>query len=284
MNLNAGLEKLFAGRWIAGYYPKDAIDRTKFLNSKGISTLINYLGEDFSNITKVRDAVSTYMELIDQIQYNKICAYISLKPTQIGLCISYNLMLSNYIKIVKHAKSKGIFIWFDMEAPETVNDTIKAYKSAIKYGNTGICIQSYLKRSGRDISELIKKKGKIRLVKGAYHLKTNEVFKSHRQVSHNYRILMEKLIKSSNNFMLATHDSQMIDQAIKLNKKYKKNITFAMLSGIRNKYARYLVEHRHKVSLYVPFGSDWIGFSYRRLIEQRHMKIIVRSLFQSQKI
>jgi proline dehydrogenase len=171
MNVDAEIEKLLAGRWIAGYYAQDAIERTRIFNSHGISTLINFLGEELFDPTKVEKTVSTYVNLIKAIKKNKLDASISLKPTQIGLNISYKLMLSNYLKIAKTAKQNGVFLWLDMEAQDKIDDTIKAYKNAIKYQNTGICIQSYLKRSEADIDDLMSQKAKIRLVKGAYTAK-----------------------------------------------------------------------------------------------------------------
>jgi proline dehydrogenase len=284
MNLNAVLEKFFAGRWIAGYYPKDALEKTKLFNSKGIATLINFLGEDVSNKDQIKEAVGIYTELIHEIKTQKLNSSISIKATQIGLTLNYKLFLSNYLKIVRLAKENSVFVWLDMETPNNVSEIIKAYKTAIHYGNTGICIQSYLERSAKDIENLQKYKAKIRLVKGAYQSKSDIIFKSKREVNHNYVLLMKMLFEKSDQFMIATHDSRIIDLAIKLNKQYKRRVTYAMLNGIRNKYGKYLAVHKQKVAIYIPFGRDWIGFGYRRLLEQRHLSLIIRSLFETQKL
>jgi proline dehydrogenase len=282
VGINSALEKLFAGRWIAGYYPRDALERTKLFNSFGISTLINYLGEDVSKKEQISEAVSTYTDLIQGIRNEKLKAQISIKPTQIGLADNYKLFLSNYLKIVKSAKENGVFVWLDMESPARVDDIIKAYKNAIKYGNTGICIQAYLKRSKYDVKDLMKHKAKIRLVKGAYQIKGDVVLSSKREVNSNYISIMKMLFEQSNDFMIATHDSRIIEEGINLNKKYHKRVTYAMLNGIRNKYAKYLANHKKDMAVYVPFGKDWVGFGYRRLVEQRHISLIVRSLFEKQ--
>jgi proline dehydrogenase len=284
MNINASLEKIFAGRWIAGYYPEDAIERTRLFNSKNISTLVNFLGEDVSRRDQIAEAVAVYINMAKEIRKQKLDASISIKPTQIGLNVSFRLLLSNYLKIVKSAKENKVFVWLDMEAPQHVDDIIKAYKSAIKYGNAGICIQSYLKRSASDIASLQKHKAKIRLVKGAYQVKSDLVFKSRRDVNHSYIELMKKLFDGSSEFMIATHDSRIIEEGIKLNRRYKRKVTYAMLNGIRNKYAKYLTRHKQNVAVYVPFGRDWIGFGYRRLVEQRHIPLIIRSLFETQEL
>ncbi|MGD0728583.1 MAG: proline dehydrogenase family protein [Candidatus Micrarchaeaceae archaeon] len=282
MNLNASIEKLLAGRWIAGYYLEDAVERTKAFNSKGISTIINFLGENVSERKDIIKSVDVYLNLIKEINRQKLDAAISIKPTEIGLLISYKKFLANYLKLVRSSKNNNVFVWLDMEEPEYVTKTINAYKTAAKYGNTGICIQSYLKRSEADILNIIEYKGVIRLVKGAYKVKTNEVFNSKRASNHNYAQLMKLLFKKSSKFTIATHDSRLIEEAIILNKTYKRKVTFAMLNGIRNKYAKHLAGHGQNVSVYVPFGADWIGYGLRRLTEEGHLSLIIRSLFEKQ--
>jgi proline dehydrogenase len=84
--------------------------------------------------------------------------------------------------------------------------------------------------------------------------------------------------------MIATHDDKIIEIARKLNKKYKRKITYAMLNGIRNKYAVALAKSNERVMLYVPFGSDWVNYSMRRLKEQGHLSLIARSMFEKQDI
>ncbi len=284
MNVGAALERVFAGRWIAGYYTEDALDKTRQFNSKGVSTLINFLGEDLTKSERINETVSTYLEVIKEIKRQKLDSSISLKPTQIGLKVSFNLMRENYLKIARIAKENGIFVWLDMESPESIDNTIKAYKPAVKYGNVGICIQAYLKRSASDVEELVKYGAKIRLVKGAYQIKEDGGFGSEREINHNYAELMKELLDKSNDIMIATHDSRIIEETIRLNKKKRKRVTYAMLNGIRNKYAKYLARHSYSVAIYVPFGRDWLTYGYRRLLEQKHITLILRSLFETQNI
>lgn len=284
MRINAGIEKALAGRWIAGYYAEDALEKARLLNSKGLYAIINFLGEEKTKKSEINEAVRTYLQLIKEIKKRKLHASISLKPTQIGLSINYGLMLSNYLKIAKLANQNHIFVWLDMETPENINNTIRVYERSVKYGNTGICIQAYLKRSNDDVGKLLKHKAKIRLVKGAYQIKSDEVFRSKREINHNYLNITRRLFKESDDFMLATHDARIIEEAVRLNKRYNKKVTYAMLNGIRSKYAKYLAKHGHRVAVYVPFGKDWLSFGYRRLVEQRHISLILRSLLEKQEI
>ncbi len=63
-----------------------------------------------------------------------------------------------------------------------------------------------------------------------------------------------------------------------LNKKYKRNLTIAMLLGIRNKYAYKITGSGSKCSIYVPYGSKWIDYARRRLREASNIKLILSSI------
>ncbi|MDE1856509.1 MAG: proline dehydrogenase family protein [Candidatus Micrarchaeota archaeon] len=278
------LEKALAGRWIAGPRIKDAAERSARFNRLGIGTEINYLGEDFRTKAEVRDAVQTYFRLIDEIKRDRLDADISLKPTQLGLLISRRLAKDNYGRIVARARSRGIFVWLDMEDAEHVDDTISFYMAEVGRGNVGICVQAYLRRSAADIRGIVAMGGIIRLVKGAYSVKGNGAFKTKPAVDRDYMALMEYLFKRSKKFMVATHDTKMIKAALRLNGHYNRDVTYAMLNGIRNRYAIALARSGHRVSLYVPFGSRWVDYSYRRLKEAGHLSLIIRSLFERQSV
>jgi len=270
------IEKRFAGKWIAGATIEDAVFAARYFNNRDISAIINYLGEEISEKDKVEKTKEVYKNLIDRINTENLNAAISLKPTQLGSLISKEYLNENYLQIVNYASKKNIFVWLDMEAPDNVDLTIDLYKSGIKFSNTGICIQSNLKRSFNDIKKL-PKNAVIRLVKGAYSVDNKIGYTNKEEVNKNFRFLMNYLFENKNKFMIATHDIRMIEHARALNKKYKRDVTYAFLRGIMNSYAESLAK-TEKVAVYIPFGEDWIAYSYRRMRESGHVSLIFRSL------
>lgn len=278
------IEKAFAGRWISGSNIKDAISDSKAFNSKGIKTIINYLGESFINDYEITEAVDTYMRLIRYITENGINADISLKPSQLGMLKDKEMLKSNYSKIVAEARKAKIFVWLDMEEADYVDTTIQLYLSELDGAGVGICIQSYLKRSEDDIRKILLKGAIIRLVKGAYSYTKNKSFNTHESVTANYSKLMGMLFSQGAEFTLGTHDVNMIKEAQALNKEYKRNVTYAMLKGINNKYMLDISKSGNKTAVYLPFGKRWIAYSYRRLKEAGHIKLILKSLMKSQKL
>ncbi|MCL5008406.1 MAG: proline dehydrogenase family protein [Candidatus Marsarchaeota archaeon] len=281
MSISSVAEKLIAGRWVAGPEIKDALLAAKRINSAGITAILNYLGEDFSDADSVEDSLVVYLQLISAIKRNKIKACISVKPSQLGLKINYSTALDNYSKITAKARKYGIFTWLDMEAHDAVDDTIRMYCHELRKGAVGICLQSYLLRSAKDAKELAAKGAVIRLVKGAYSEGSDIAYQNRASTTENYARIMRYLFRKSDKFMIATHDPKMMDMAFKLSSATGKKPMYAMLNGIRNSYAAQLAKHEH-VFLYVPFGAAWLPYASRRLREEGHIQLILRSLFERQ--
>ncbi|MDE1865592.1 MAG: proline dehydrogenase family protein [Candidatus Micrarchaeota archaeon] len=279
------LERWLAGRWIAGPSMTDALERAVGINKRGISVLINYLGEDFTRKVDVDDSVETDLRLITEIRRSRLKGDISVKPTQIGLCISQKLFKENYVKIAEHAKMNGVFVWLDMEGPHDVERIIDTYLEVQKHITGGICIQSYLKRSMDDLKRIVKAGGIVRLVKGAYGFKKGEgMIEGRGLISLNYMEMMKYLFAESERFTIATHDRYIVEKAIMLNKTAHRKVTYAMLNGIENQYAKRLAARGESVALYLPFGTRWVGYSYRRMKEIGHIRLILHSLLKSQEL
>lgn len=284
MSIGGTIEKLLAGRWIAGAGIRDAISTTKRFNKERISASINYLGENFSDKAEVDRTVGVYAKLIEEIHGSNVDAAISVKPTQLGLLIGKGYAKRNYSRIVRLARKKGIFVWLDMEEHQYVDDTISLYRSQQRRRGTGICIQAYLRRSDGDVKRLVKAGAVIRLVKGAYKEGESIAYPTRKAVTANYLRLMSYLFRNSDEFMIATHDTDMIREALLLNRSYRRKVSYAMLNGIRNKYLVELAKMGNKTVVYIPFGERWFDYSVRRLREEGHLTLILRSLFQSQKL
>lgn len=274
-------EKMIAGRWIAGEGISDALEVSEKLNRRNVGVVINYLGEDLRDSEKISKACNKYMLLISDISKAGINASIAVKPTQLGLTLGYKTASANYGKIVSAARRKKIFVWMDMEESRYTDLSIKLYLERVKSKNTGICIQSYLRRSEDDAAKLLLSGATIRLVKGAYREPPEIAFAQRKDATRNFSRIMGLLFRKSERFMVATHDRQLISRAISMSGKSDARVSFGMLNGIMNDYAYRLAE-KHDVQLYLPFGEEWVSYGYRRMRELRNSVLIAKSLLPSQ--
>lgn len=268
-----------ARKWIAGTTVREAIAESKRINADGAMVMVNYLGEHITDRTEVARALGVYKDLIISMHKRRIKGSIAVKPTQLGLCIRKALFYSSYSKIAGLAASNGIFVWLDMEEYEYVDQTIDAYLHLLKSRkNIGICIQAKLRRSLKDAERVARAGGSIRLVKGAYTYRHGESYHDMKGINKNYTDIIDLMAKKRVRFIAATHDKKMVDYALAHGNRA--GMSFAMLKGVRWKLASSLIKEGNTVSIYVPFGEDWMKYSIRRLRELRTAMLIARSMMQ----
>jgi proline dehydrogenase len=269
-----------AKRWVAGYNADQAIDVALETNSQGMSAILNFLGEDTTDSKLVDMTVNEYLLLMDLMYARKVQGCVSVKPTQLGLTIDHNMCLQNFSRLAARARDLGQFIWLDMESVKSTEDTIAIYLDLYKqYDMVGIAIQSYLRRSASDLLHIIECGGKVRLVKGAYHESEEHIFVTNEEVNASYSKLMKMLFDSKNYFAIATHNSALIEEAISMGKNTK--FEFQMLKGIRDDLKHELLTKGFAVAEYIPYGSQWLPYSVRRIMERkRNLLLLARSLIQ----
>ena len=284
-NYDSGLmERLLfrvAKRWVAGYNAKEAIEAALDTNSHRMSAILNFLGEDITDAKLVDMTVNEYLLLMELMRARKVHGSVSVKPTQVGLAIDYDTCLQNFSRLAAKARELGQFMWLDMESFKSTEDTIAIYLDLYKqYDMIGVAVQSYLRRSAGDLLHIIECGGKVRLVKGAYHESKEYVFVTDEEVNANYSKLMKMLFESNNYFAIATHNSDLIEQSIRMGKQHPK-FEFQMLKGIRDELKLELVTKGFAVSEYIPYGSQWLPYSVRRIMERkRNLLLLARSLIQ----
>ena len=283
------MEKILFGvakQWIAGDSINDALDSAFIAYKNGRHAIINKLGEYHTSKTQIKKTVKEYQKIMSALRKKKIRGAISVKPTQIGLSISKRECLKNFQTIIKAAIQSHIFVWVDMESSEHTDEIIEIYYDLFaRYERLGIAIQANLKRTRNDLMDLLEHGAKIRLVKGAYKENSRIAFKTKEKVDENYKNLMKVLFKKGNEFGIATHDSKMIDLAIRLSKKNHRKFEFQMLKGIRDKLKPELVKKQFVVSDYIPYGTNWLAYSIRRVKERkRNILLLGHSLIQGHKV
>jgi proline dehydrogenase len=275
-----------AKQWIAGDTIDDALSAAKDAYKNRRHAIINKLGEYHTSKIQIRKTISEYQVIVNSFRKWKIRGAISVKPTQIGLSISQKECYRNLEKIISSARLAHVFVWIDMESAEHTDEIIELYQSFFsKYERLGLALQANLKRTENDLKDLIQTGAKVRLVKGAYSESSKIAYKTKDQVDKNYVKLMKKLFEDGNEFGIATHDSKMIQKAINFSKNHHKKFEFQMLKGIRDEIKNDLTKKKFVVSDYIPYGTNWLPYSFRRIKERkRNILLLGSSFFQSHRV
>ncbi len=261
----------FSKKYIAGETIEDAIDYVKKLNTRGIHATMDVLGESVQNIPEALDAKNKALEVLINISKHNLLANLSIKPTQMGLGINEDFAYDQVKELVEKAASFNNFVRIDMEDSPFTDATFRLFRRLKEnYGNVGVVIQCYLKRSYSDVAELNKLGTNYRLCKGIYIEPAAIAIKEKQAIRDNYLKILELMFKEGNYVGIATHDEYLINKSYELIKKMdipKDKFEFQMLLGVREDLREKINRDGYKMRIYVPFGKDWYPYSIRRLKE-----------------
>jgi proline dehydrogenase len=277
---------LFASRYIAGEKLEDAVKLVRDLNSRNILATMDVLGEDTTNVEEANAAVEEALRVLETINAEKLKSTLSIKLTQIGLKLSYDLCLQNMKRILNKAKELNNYIEIDMEDSSCTVDTINIFKDLRKeYSNCGMVMQAYLRKGEMYLNDALEylRGSSVRLCKGIYNEPPEIAFKGKQEIRENYLKLLEFLFRENIYVGIATHDIKLINGAKELIKKYSKtndDFEFQMLLGVKVDLRDKLVAEGYKVRIYVPYGTHWYKYSIRRMKENPELPIaIIKNIF-----
>ncbi len=281
--LRRRLPRRVARRFVAGERLDEAIAVTRTLNARGMDVTLDHLGESVERDDQAVRAADDYIAILDRIAKEKVRTGISIKLTQIGLAIDRELCRGNLRRIAEVARKYGNFVRIDMEASEYVEPTLQLfYELNEEFKNVGAVIQSYMRRSESDVSELAARSASVRLCKGAYKEPERVAFQKKREVDESFVRLLEMLMESDAPLAVATHDLRMIEAAKRLLRGGSNRAApfeFQMLYGVRRDLQAQLVAEGHRMRVYVPYGTEWYPYFMRRMAERpANLLFVLRAL------
>src|SRR5262245_46259042 len=208
-------------RFMPGEKLDDALRAAAELMPTGITTILTHLGENLTHVEEAEAVTQHYLDALDKVKAASLDAQISVKPTQLGLDLDAALCQRNLDRLIAHAEKVGNFIWIDMESSPYVDRTLALFKSSrSRSDKVGVAIQAYLRRTPKDIEELIPLGAAIRMVKGAYLEPADVAFPSKADVDESFfklccRLLAPDARKPGALLHIATHDVALADRLLR---------------------------------------------------------------------
>lgn len=275
---------IFASRFVAGERPQDAVRAGERLKAKGIKATFDKLGEDVHDRDAAARATAASCELLRLIPQG-IERNISIKMSSMGQEISRELCLENVSRILDVAREVSGFVRLDMEGSKLTDSTLAIFHELRKtHDNVGIVLQAALHRTPDDVREAIRRKDRVRLCKGAYKEPESVALQDMGKIREAFQASAHELLESGNYPAIATHDEALIADTIGFTRERKiaaERFEFQMLYGLRPGRWSELVAAGFRMRVYVPFGTHWIPYFYRRLRERReNLLFVLRNLFR----
>ena len=263
-----------ARRFIAGHDIKSML--TNIANYDLVT--INYVGESATTQEICKANTKEYLNLIRRLKKLPQKQYeISVKLSQFGSTpVKWKGPMRQITRAVEQVSH--ITIKFDMEKEESIDDTLKFSRC---FDDIGIVLQANMKRTSNDLIDVINRKRRVRICKGAY----KGDIKNMGKIRGAYLDHVEELFKSGYFYdksykqeliALGTHDEYLIERIKELAKRYscKNKFYFEMLFGIRRDLTKQLIKEGYKVRTYIPYGADWMPYVVRRLMEFKNLKFV----------
>ena len=271
-----------AKRFVAGESIDSAISAVKELNRQGMTATLDYLGEDVLEREAALATRDQYFAMLDAISKANVQTNVSVKMTAMGLLIDEDFALANLNAILdRAAQNEDPFVRIDMEGSAVTQKTLALFERAYaSHKNVGPVLQAYLKRTPQDVERMISLGARVRLCKGAYNEPADIAIKAMPTIRREYLRMAERLLADGHYPGIATHDARLIAAVKTFVKTHGINpdrFEFQMLYGVRPEVQRSLVESGYRLRVYIPFGTHWAGYFYRRVLERKENALFALS-------
>ncbi len=271
-----------------GEHADDALEAGAAIAASGRGLIFTQLGEAITSAEAAVAVRDHYLGFFDQIRSRELPAQVSVKPTQLGLDLSFAECERHLLALAAKAEETGSALWLDMEDSKYVDRTFELYAALKKnYPTTGVALQSYLHRAPNDLARLMPLKPVIRLVKGAYDEPKDIAFAKKADTDGAYYELASEMLNAARTGccvpIFGTHDLGLIARIAERAQSSgvgKDKYQIHMLYGIRDSAQRRLVAEGHMVKTLVSYGAAWYRWYMRRLAERpANVLFVVKSLF-----
>lgn len=263
------LMRRLASRYIAGERLEDALEKLAELAGRGFPSIIDLLGEDVADERQARAVVQTYRDIGAAVRAAGLDAYISVKPTHVGLKLSEDLCFELYSAVAADCQKNRQFLRVEMEDHPTTDGTLRVFERLRqRFDNVGIVLQSRLLRTLDDIDKLAPGPLNVRLVKGIYLEPASIAHTQPGPIRDNYVEMARRLLDRGAFCSFATHDDLMAKQLLAEVERRgtpKSGYEFQVLLGVREPIWEAWAKAGHTVRVYVPYGPEWRPYSTRRL-------------------
>jgi len=286
--LRSAFVKRATRTFMPGEHADDALTAGAAIAASGRGLIFTQLGEAISSAEAAISVRDHYLRFFDQIRARGLAAQVSVKPTQLGLDLSFDECERHLIALAAKAEETGSALWLDMEDSSYVDRTLELYVALKRnHPSTGVALQAYLRRTPDDLARLMPLRPVIRLVKGAYDEPREVAFEKKSDTDRAYYALASQMAEGASTGacspVFGTHDLALIariaERAEALDVR-KDKYQIHMLYGIRDSAQRRLVAEGHIVKTLISYGSAWYRWYMRRLAERpANVLFVVKSLF-----
>lgn len=283
----------FIRRAVSRFMPGEGFDdmlaAARTLAATGIDAVFTRLGENVRDRAEADEVAAHYLEGIERIHGLGLGCEPSIKLTQLGLDIDPEFAFRHALSLARAAAAAGSYFWVDMEQSHYVDPTLDIVRRVrAEVAPVGVCLQSYLRRTPRDLADMQARGIGVRLVKGAYKEPAAVAWPKKAEVDAQYFELARQMVSAEgrargSRAVFGTHDAALIARiqaAARAAGVADREYEFHMLYGIQRAEQTRLVRDGAAVRVLIAYGAYWFPWYMRRLAERpANVWFVVKSLF-----
>ena len=277
-----------SAKYIAGEALEDALLRLEALGRADYPGVIDLLGEEVADDAAADAAAREYIRAAEGLAERSIDAYVSIKPTHLGLALDKERCLARYREIAERCQRLNMRLRVEMEDTRFTDATLSLYEDLrSSHPNCGIVVQARLFRTLNDITALSEGEHDVRLVKGIYLEPAEIAHTAAEAISDAYISCAEALLARGAVLSFATHDEDLVKRLgpVVQHAEAESRCELQVLDGVRASFWSRWRDGSGEVSgqplrVYVPYGPDWRAYSIRRMRKNPQMlRAVTKSLF-----
>jgi proline dehydrogenase len=262
-----------ASRYVAGTTIEEALKAIARANHAGHHASVDYMGESTSSAEHARSETQVFLQLIEQIHARQLDCSISYDISHLGSTIDFELGLEHSRQLARATQRIGQELIISMEGSDRTDDTLRTHGELCKeFEHVGIRIQARLHRTAQDLPILLKRPGRICLVKGAYfEPETIALPREGTALQTAYEQYAQMLLQSKHKVSIATHDEAILQELhawINSQSIDMKFAEFEVLLGLGPEQLELSRSKGYATREYIVFGQEWYLYVLNRMAEK----------------
>ncbi len=246
------VEKHIAGKTLSA-----ALAKALEMNEKNMLADLSFLTEIPDNRAKASYVTNTYMQLARQMGRFGIKGSMHIPIEQLGSHISAQVALEGIEKIEQTCKHYKTFPWYEVRALEEMPIARK-----ITGGDFGIATNDY-----SIFSSFAKTATKSRGVKMVFaNEKGAKEFLGDGKNAGDGRNTIKSALPKTKSISVMCPTDKIVEDILKIGKSAEK-ITFEFELGESEKRLSKIAKKGMQVSMYMPFGKDWVRYAIDKVPE-----------------
>jgi proline dehydrogenase len=267
----ASIARRVAARYLGGETVDEVFARVPAVLARGHAVSIEYTGESVRDAALADAETDVFEAVAERIATTGIPSTLSLDLSHIGLIVDPEQGYRNAVRLATVTARAGTELMISAEASDRTDLVLDTHERlCADFDHVGVTLQARLHRTSSDLPRVLRRPGRIRLVKGAFHESPSIAYPRDGEQLHDaYLALARELVESGHRTAIATHDEALVTELRKTlgAALVADHVEFEVLLGLGTQLIDGLRADGFNTREYLIFGVEWWLYVLNRIAE-----------------